>query len=135
MTVVGPLRPGSPVVLAELRGTTNPAVGSAHWSLADPLRDLGVLADSVQITPDGESVEDVAGLADGRTFVIAVRDAYRTAWQRDWVRAALSRRPDAVLVCLGMPNDADLGGATVIMTYGAGRVNTVTAANRLAGLG
>jgi beta-N-acetylhexosaminidase len=133
LTVRGALPLAEPAVVAELRGTTNLAVGDARWGLADPLRDLGRLADSVQVGPGGATPANVVARAGGRPLVIAVRDAYRTGWQREWISAALAWRRDAVLVCLGMPQDADLGAATVVLAYGAGRANTEAVARRLIG--
>jgi beta-N-acetylhexosaminidase len=123
----------SSAVVVELRSTTNPAVGDARWSLADPLRDLGVDTEAVPVTRSGPTVDSIVDLAESRALVIAVRDAYRSDWQRSWVSALLERRPDAVLVGLGMPHDLDLGAATTVLAYGAGRANTVAAARRLAG--
>jgi beta-N-acetylhexosaminidase len=131
LSVVGSLPVTGPLVVAELRGGTNLAVGDAHWSLADQLGDLGVLDFSVQITADGPTPGSVVDQAASRPLVIAVRNAYRVKLQRAWVAAALQRRPDAVLVCLGMPQDADLGATTVVLAYGAGRANTAAAARRL----
>jgi beta-N-acetylhexosaminidase len=73
----------------------------------------------------------VAGCAAGRPLVLAVRDAYRTPWQRDWVDALLAHRPDAVLVALGMPEDAELGGGATLLAFGAAQVNALAAAERL----
>ena len=46
-----------------------------------------------------------------RTVVVAVRDAHRSGWQRAWVVDLLARSPSAVLVALGMPDDAALAPA------------------------
>ena len=131
LTVVGPLPRSGPAVVAELRGPTNPAVGDARWSLVDPMRAAHGVAEAVQVTHDGPSAEAVVVAARSRPLVIAVRDAYRSDWQRAWVIAALQRRPDAVLVCLGMPQDVGLGAATALLAHGAGRANTSAAARRL----
>lgn len=122
-----------PAVVAELRSGANLAVGDAHWSLAEPLDALGLLGRAVVVTQDGVRADDVTSSADGAPLVVAVRDAYRHPWQRDWVSALLTVRPDAVLVAVGMPDDAELAGAASVLTYGAGRVNTWAAAERLAG--
>ena len=133
LTLVGALPVISSAVVVELRSTTNPAVGDAGWSLADPMHDLGLATEAVQVTPSGPTVDEVVDLADSSALVIAVRDAYRSDWQRSWVSALLERRPDAVLVGLGMPHDEVFGAATSVFAYGAGRANTVAVARRLAG--
>lgn len=132
LTVVGALPAIGSAVVAELRGTTNPAVGDARWSLAEPLRELGALSESVQVTSSGPRPETVVHDAGSRPLVIAVRDAYRSDWQRSWVAAVLRHRRDAIVVGLGMPGDADLGAAITVLAYGAGRANTTAAARRLA---
>ena len=132
-SVVGALPEIRSTVVVELRGTTSLAVGDARWSLAHPMRELHALADSVQVTSDGPSAEAVVDAARSRPLVLAVRDAYRSDWQRAWVAALLQHRPDAILVCLGMPQDAGLGAATSVLAHGAGRANTDAAARRLTG--
>ena len=127
----GALPLAGPAVVAELRGTTNLAVGDARWTLAGPLERLGALAAAVPVGPDGPAAHDVATTASGRPLVLAVRDARRSRWQREWVTAMLKLRPDVVLVALGMPEDAELGARTAVLAYGAGRVNTQAAAEHL----
>jgi len=106
-----PLR--EPPFVVELRADTNPAVGEAHWSLAEPLSELDFLA----------------GIGESRPLVVACRDAYRHEWQREWIRRA---QPD-VLVALGMPDDCELAPRAFIAAYGAGRANTTAAAHALRG--
>ena len=99
--------------VVELRATTNLAVGQAAWSLAEPLRALGADVETVTATDDDlPDPAALAGAGDGRTLVLAVREARLVPEQAAWVRAVLDtatatlRRapaPSAVLVCLGMP--------------------------------
>lgn len=123
----------APATVVELRAAANLAVGEAHWSLAEPLRSLGMLADSLTVTEGGISPQDAVAAAAGSPLVIAVRDAYRQPWQRGWIEAALTSRPDAVVVAIGMPQDAELAPGAHVLAYGAGRVNTRAAAEVLAG--
>ena len=62
-----------------------------------------------------------------------VRDAYRSAWQRDWLQRAVAARPDATVVALGLPDDLDLVAGPALATHGAARVLTEAAADLLAG--
>ena len=125
----GPLPlPAAPFVV-ELRGATNLAVGEAHWSLGEPLEQMGFLAGSACVT-DAGPVDDVR---QDVPLVIACRDAYRQPWQRAWLDRMLEQRPDAVVVAMGLPNDRDLAGETFVATYGAGLANAIAAAELLSG--
>jgi beta-N-acetylhexosaminidase len=123
----------APAVVVELRGEANMAVGDARWSLADPLRDLGLLAELVTVRDGDPGPAAVADRAQGRPLVVAVRDAYRSADRRGWLQALLAGRPDAVVVALGMPGDADLTPGPAVVTHGAARVLTRAAAEALYG--
>jgi beta-N-acetylhexosaminidase len=128
------IRPLSgPAVVVELRAEASLAVGNARWSLAEAMEECGLLADRVTVEEDGPPVAAVLELVGGRPLVLAVRDAYRHAWQRAWVAALVAGRPDAVLVALGMPDDAQLTAGPFVAAHGAGRVNTRAAAEALAG--
>ncbi|SFF50211.1 glycoside hydrolase family 3 protein [Blastococcus tunisiensis] len=123
----------APAVVAELRAGTNLAVGDAKWSLAEPLARHGLVAGERQVREADGTPEDVVAAAAGRPLVVAVRDAYRSDWQRAWLHRLAELRPDAVLVAVGMPDDAGLVPGPVVLTHGAGRVNTAAAAGLLAG--
>ncbi len=62
--------------------------------------------------------------ADGAPMVVAVRDAYRSDWQRAWLQRLTDQRPDAVVVALGMPADLDLVPGPAVAAHGAARANT-----------
>ncbi|MEU8382812.1 glycoside hydrolase family 3 protein, partial [Streptosporangium sp. NPDC048865] len=69
---------------------------------------------------------------DGRPLVIVVRDAHRHAWVSDRLDALLSRRPDAIVVEMGLPGPATPGAAHVT-THGATAASGRAAAELLAG--
>jgi beta-N-acetylhexosaminidase len=117
-----------PATVAEVRAEANVVVGEAAWSLADALAARSSLRRAVRI--DGP--EATVGSADG-PLVIVVRDAYRTPWMREWTHKALAERPDAILVAVGMPDDAALTTGASVATFGAGRVNLQAAAELLTG--
>ena len=96
------------LVVVELRGTTNEAVGDAGWSLAGPVAALGVEVEQVTVHDGRPSPVEVLAGAAGRQVVVAVRDACRSPWQRAWTTGLLQASRDAVLVGLGMPDDAAL---------------------------
>jgi beta-N-acetylhexosaminidase len=112
-----------PLLVAELRGTANMAVGEARWGLADGLRAAGAVAVHREVEEGGLTPEAVLAQASGVRLVVVVRDAYRTDWQREWVQRVTAERPDAVLVILGMPDDRTLAGDAWLLTHGAARVN------------
>ena len=128
---VSPLT-GPPVVV-ELRAGTNQAVGGAKWSLAEPLGTHGPLSGVVTVTEEGPAADAVLAGAAGAPLVVAVRDAYRSDWQRAWLQRLGEMRPDAVVVALGMPADVDLVPGPAIAAHGAARVNTRAVADLLAG--
>ncbi|TYP83656.1 glycoside hydrolase family 3 protein [Blastococcus xanthinilyticus] len=128
------LRPlPGPAVVVELRSAANMAVGDARWSLADPLRELGSLDRAVTVESGDPDPEAVAASAAGRPLVVAVRDAYRSAWQERWLRRLTELRPDAVTVALGMPDDLALVPGPALATLGASRACTRAAAEALVG--
>jgi beta-N-acetylhexosaminidase len=127
----GPL--SGPAVVVELRQAANLAVGEARWTLAEPLRDLGLVARSLTVEESGAATDDVISHGEGHPLVLVVRDAYRHAWQAALVGAVIARRPDTVLVAIGMPEDADLGGTSVVCTHGASAVGIAAAVDLLAG--
>ncbi|MBX5447471.1 MAG: glycoside hydrolase family 3 protein [Acidothermus cellulolyticus] len=133
LQVRGDVHIAEPAVVVELRAAANPAVGEAYWSLADALDRFGLLAERIAVHDGSPHADEIAARAQGRPVVVAVRDAYRSAWQRDWVRAFFGGRPDAVLVAVGMPNDAELSNGRVLLTFGAGLVNMTAAAEVIAG--
>lgn len=122
-----------PAVVVELRGEANMAVGQAKWSLAEPLAAHDLLASVVPVHEGTPSVEEALARADGLPLVVAVRDAYRGGWQRGWLQQLVALRPDAVVVALGMPDDADLVPGPVVTAHGAGAANTSAVAELLGG--
>jgi beta-N-acetylhexosaminidase len=75
-----------------------------------------------------------AGSDPGQTtksVVVAMRDAGRHLWQREFVTRLLAERPDAIVVETGLPGWLPEGAATVT-TYGAARVNLEAAVAALA---
>ena len=80
----------------------------------------------------GTRVEDVQR-SDSEQLVVVVRDAHRHAWQRKAVKALVAAEPDAIVVDVGLPAWRPAGGAGLLVTYGAARVNLEAAAELLSG--
>lgn len=70
--------------------------------------------------------------AAGRPLVLVVRDLHRHTWMRAAVDRALTARPDAVVVELGVP--ALVTGPVHIATHGATRAAGRAAAEVLSGV-
>jgi beta-N-acetylhexosaminidase len=123
--VSGRLPAGSPYVV-ELHAQGNIAVGPVPWGLGPwvPAADL--------VRADGEPTHaaELAELAGERPLVVVVRDAHRDSGQRALVSALLSRRPDTVVVEMGLPVWRPAAGG-FIATYGAAYANGRAAAERL----
>ncbi|MFD4024091.1 glycoside hydrolase family 3 protein [Streptomyces sp. NPDC058576] len=127
--------------VVELSPVTNLAIdGCTPWGVADPLRVLQPGTTSVRI---GESefrgAKDLlerAALAPaiGRSLVIVVRDAARNSWMSQALDGLVRRRPDALVVEMGVPGGAR-PGAVYVTTHGATRVSGIAAAEFLLGGG
>ncbi|MGW6355056.1 hypothetical protein ACWFR5_07590 [Streptomyces sp. NPDC055092] len=81
---------------------------------------------------DAARTRSIVAQAAGRPLVIAIHDAHRRPAVGDWLRALLTRRPDAIVVELGVPHPG-LDGAVRIDSHGAARVCGQAAAEALAG--
>ncbi|MFI6794733.1 glycoside hydrolase family 3 protein [Streptosporangium canum] len=113
----------------EFVSETNIAIDRATpWGVATPLAALLPGTTAVRLGPEDE-VPPVPG---GRPLVIVVRDAHRHAWVSARLDALLSRRPDAVVVEMGLPGPGTPGG-THITTYGATTACGQAAAELLVG--
>ncbi|MEV0714790.1 glycoside hydrolase family 3 protein [Asanoa sp. NPDC050611] len=121
---------GPPHVI-ELSPPANMAAGTdTPWGLAAPLAALLPGTTTVRLT-ESDAADGSILAAAGRPLVLVVRDLHRHAWMSTLVASALSTRPDAVVVELGVP--AAIVGATHIATYGATRSSGLAAAELLAG--
>lgn len=123
----------APAVVVELRAGANMAVGNAKWSLAEPLDRRRMLADLVTVREGGTSVAEALAAVDRGPVVVVVRDAYRSAWQRDWLCRFVDGRPDATVVALGMPDDLALVPGPAVAAHGAARAVTEAVADLLSG--
>jgi beta-N-acetylhexosaminidase len=117
--VVGDVRlpDGTPCVI-----TCDPvplvAAGVVPWGLAGPISERRPGTVEVQVT-SGSDIHDALGAAHGRPLVLVLRDSGRYAWQRDLVARARVRRPDCVVVEMGLPPFSGSAPAPSITTYGA----------------
>ncbi|GAA3412819.1 glycoside hydrolase family 3 protein [Streptosporangium vulgare] len=120
--------PAAPQVI-EFVSETNIAVDRATpWGVAAPLAALLPGTTALRLG----SGDPVPAPPDGRPLVIVVRDAHRHAWVSARLDALLSRRPDAIVVEMGLPGPATPGAAH-ITTHGATTASGQAAAELLSG--
>jgi beta-N-acetylhexosaminidase len=114
----------------EFAAHVNLAVGATPWGLAEPLRARfdGTTATTVDA---GDDLDAELASAVGRPLVVVVRDVHRHDWMADRLAELVRRRPDAVVVEMGVPA-AEPVGAVHIATFGAARVCGEAAAELLA---
>jgi beta-N-acetylhexosaminidase len=127
----------TPAHVVEFASSLNIAVGEeTPWGISAPLDDLLPGTTSIRLTEDYlTSLTDppatVLAGADGRALVLVVRDLHRHAWLTEIVRTVVARRPDAIVVEMGVPVTV-LGGVHV-STFGATRALGKAAAELIAG--
>ena len=117
-------------IVVEVEPLLNMAAGDAHWGLAG-----WVPADSLRRVSAHDSTAAAVTLkaATGRSLILVVRDAHRSAATRALVTAVLAERPDTVLVEMGLPYWQPPEGTcqTYLATFGASRACTQAAAELL----
>ncbi|MEV6866117.1 glycoside hydrolase family 3 N-terminal domain-containing protein [Streptosporangium subroseum] len=113
----------------EFVSETNIAIDRATpWGVAAPLAELLPGTTAVRLCAE----DPLPPQADGRPLVIVVRDAHRHAWLSARLDTLLSRRPDAIVVEMGLPGPETPGGPH-ITTYGATTASGRAAAELLSG--
>jgi beta-N-acetylhexosaminidase len=85
------------------------AAGEVPWGMAASLFRRGV-----EVGKDPER--------PGASLVLVVRDIHRHADQRNAVEALLARRPDAIVIEMGVPSCRPRGATSYVATYGAAPV-------------
>ena len=139
----GRARVGRGALVVELRPEASIPAGEVPWGLGSA---LAAHDPTVTVIPchhpdergDGSGpsgaerrAAELAGRADGRPLLLVVRDLHRHPWQRELAARLLARRPDAVVVEMGVPVLPPDGAAGLLCTHGAGRVNAEAAAEVL----
>ena len=106
----GPVRVGDDAVVIRFASPPSIAAGDLPWGMAASLAGRGVRV--------AESDVDTAG----KSLVLVVRDLHRQPAHRAAVEALLARRPDAILVEMGMPVYRPPRTQAYIATNGSARV-------------
>ena len=114
----GPVRVGNEAVVVRLEGPRSIAAGDVPWGVAASLAARGVKVTAAQ---------DLDAPA-GTSLVLVVRDLHRLPEQRQVIEGLLARRPDAILVEMGVPACRPPGAHSYIATNGSARVCAEAAA-------
>lgn len=133
-----PLR--GPAHVVEFSPPRNIAIGAeTPWGVGKPLAELLPGTTTVRLDAtdlDGGGPSGAEGLpiavlraAAGRPLVLVVRDLHRHPWMASAVAMALTARPDAIVVELGVPEM--VVGDVHLATYGASRAAGWAAAHAL----
>jgi len=129
----GNVRIGLGPLLVELSPAPLQAAGVMPWGLGDLLVQREASASVLRFTGPAVNIDELVRLAAGRPLALVVRDLHRHAWASDATEAILLRRPDAVVVEMGLPLARPRRASAYLATYGAGRVNALAAAELLIG--
>ncbi|HSS62650.1 MAG TPA: beta-N-acetylhexosaminidase, partial [Candidatus Limnocylindrales bacterium] len=121
ITRQGSVRVSDHAVVMRLGSLPSIAAGDVPWGVAEALAARGV-----------DVVESEADRKD-HSLVVVVRDLHRLPAQREAVEEILARRPDAVVVDMGVPVCKPRGAAGYIATHGSARVCGQAAAELMRG--
>ncbi|MFG3554603.1 glycoside hydrolase family 3 protein [Micromonospora sp. NPDC047557] len=117
--------------VVEFEPPRNIAIGAeTPWGIGEPLGELLPGTTTVRHAEPDVPADPGAGAGD-RPLVLVVRDLHRHEWMRAAVGRALSARPDAVVVELGVPELVT--GSAHLATHGATRASGQAAAEVLTG--
>ena len=128
LSISGEVATAGPILVLDLVPEANIAAGDAQHGLAELLPD----ARRVRLRAAPDDIEPLLAEHPDRRLVVVLRDAGRHEWQRATTAAALSLRPDAILVETGLPGGLPDAAASVV-SHGAGRANLAAVAEALAG--
>jgi beta-N-acetylhexosaminidase len=114
-------------LIVEVHAPGNIAVGPVPWGLGPWVDGTGGI---VRVPCDQADVADLLAQAAGRPLIIVVRDAHRHPEQRALTSTLLVRRPDAVVVEMGLPVWRP-ACAAYVATYGATQATSAATAELL----
>lgn len=129
----GNVRAGSAPLVVELRPDSSAAAEATPWGLGDLLARRDAAVTVLRLEKPPVDVAEIERLSAGRRIIVVVRDLHRHAWVSAATEAILDRRPDSVVVEMGLPVFRPARAAAYVATYGAGRVNAVAAIELLTG--
>jgi beta-N-acetylhexosaminidase len=118
----GPVRIGDDATVVQVNWSRSVAAGVVPWGLAQPLAQRGVRVTPIEVRDGPIDIGALLAQAKGQSLVLVVRDLHRHAWQANLADALLARRPDGVVVEMGLPQCRPNGAKSYITTSGAARV-------------
>lgn len=107
--VSGPIQVRDHAVVKRFDSPSSIAAGDVPWGIAAALAARGVHVTEGEGDPNS-------------SLVLVVRDLHRQPGQREEVEAILARRPDAIVVEMGVPACRPKGAIAYVATYGSARV-------------
>ncbi len=120
-----------PLLVIECTAERLLAADPTACSLGDLLREREP-ATLVRAAGSSDDAGRLLAGGDGRRPVLVLRDAHRHAWQRPLAEAVLRRRPDTVVVDVGLPAWRPPAAAGYVAAYGCGLANLLAVAERVA---
>lgn len=119
-------------VVVELRPEASIAVGAVPWGVGGVLAERDPAVTVLRFEGAFDPAVVVAAAA-GRPLVLVVRDLHRHPGQAAAADAIVARRPDAIVVEMGLPGRRPAGAHALLDTHGAARASAVAAADLLSG--
>jgi beta-N-acetylhexosaminidase len=130
----GTVRIGDDAVVVQLIPESTMASGLLPWGVATPLAQLGAKVTAFEFAGPPVDIDGVLARAGGRSLVLVVRDLHRHQWLASAADALLARRPDTVVIEMGLPGCRPAGALSYIATHGSARVCGLAAAELLLGI-
>ncbi len=124
----GVVRVGDAVLVLKLLAGRSIAAGAIPWGVEGPLAERGITVSVHELAEPPAGLDGLVREADGRSLVLTVRDLHRHPWEAALADAVIARRPDTVVVEMGLPDCRPAGASAYIATMGAARVCGVAAA-------
>lgn len=118
----GPVRVEDVATVVQLNSSRSIAAGAVPWGVAQSLAQRGVRVTPVELHDGPLDIGPLLARAAGHSLVLVVRNLHRHAWQSEAADALLARRPEAVVVEMGLPQCRPGAAKAYIATYGAARV-------------
>ena len=99
----GDVRVGAAVLAIKLLAGRSIAAGAVPWGVEGPVAARGATVSAHEFAGPPPDLDGLLAEAVGRSLVLTVRDLHRHPWQASVAEAVIARRPDAVVVEMGLP--------------------------------